>query len=257
MESWLTLEEAVAAPGLRIALVKGVASPWSELCRAIYVASGIPFRLVAAHDPKRGLSVLRPLTGQESLPVVFWNDERPRSNWLEQLHLAERLGGSRALLPTTPIERARATGLLAELCAERGFGWQRRILLIHHLLTAPAFGEAERRIGHYLGAKYGYAPEAVAPAAARCEAIVAAMAALASGGDGSLLGSELTALDLGWATFAALIQPLPDAVCPMEPLWRELWTWTPEETAPEAVRGLLARRDAIYEQCGLLPVPTR
>jgi hypothetical protein len=155
------------------------------------------------------------------------------------------------------MERARVTGILAELCAERGFGWQRRILLIHHLLTAPAVEETERRIGHYLAAKYGYAPEAVGPALERCEAIVEAMAALASRSDRFLAGPKLTALDLGWAAFAAFIQPLPDDVCPMNQMWRALWTWTPQQTAPEDVRVLLAHRDAIYAQCGLLPVPTR
>jgi hypothetical protein len=84
------------------------------------------------------------LTGQESLPVVFWNHGRPRANWLEQLAIAERISPQPCLLPEEPFERAKIVGLIAELCSEAGFGWHRRVMMIARLLTEPTFGERVR-----------------------------------------------------------------------------------------------------------------
>jgi len=100
MTPWLTLEQALGAPGLRVAPVRaGLPSPWSEFVRACFHVKRIPYSLVDARDPDRGLTSIKTLTGQESLPVVFWNDERPRSNWLEQLVLAERISLKHAYCP--------------------------------------------------------------------------------------------------------------------------------------------------------------
>lgn len=255
MTSWLTLDEGLAAPGLRIVPVRsGVPSPWSELCRALFHVKKVPFTLISARDPKSGLTGLKAATGHDVLPVVLWNQERPRASWIEQLALAERLAPQPRLLPEQPIERARVTGLLAELCTEGGFGWSRRIVMIDRLLHDSRYGDRERAIGHYLGAKYGYSDPSVADATRRCEAVLAAFAALAELDTPYLVGPTLTALDLGWAAFAALIRPLPESACSMHPLWRELYTWTPVETAPAAVDALLARRDRVYEQWLELPI---
>lgn len=256
---WLTFEEGLAAPGLRIAPVRsGVPSPWSEFCRALFRVKGIPFALVSASDPKRGFAGLKAATAQESLPVVFWESERPRSSWLEQLTLAERLGPASArLLPDLPHERALVVGLLSELCAEEGFGWHRRILMIERLLTGESYGQRERAIGQYLAAKYGYEGASIEESRRRCEAIVAAFVRQLSGGRAFFTGNALTALDIGWAAFAALIQPLPHELCSMDELWRDLFTWTPSDTSPEAVEALLAHRDRIYRNWLELPVVVR
>src|SRR3984885_8229642 len=92
MDAWLTLQQALAAPGLRLAPVRaGLPSPWSEFARSWSHVKRIPSSLVDARDADRGLTSIRPLTGQESLPVVFWNDERPRSSWLRQVMMIARL----------------------------------------------------------------------------------------------------------------------------------------------------------------------
>jgi hypothetical protein len=259
MAEWLTFEEGQNASGLRIAPVRdGVPSPWSELCRALFHVKRIPFALVSARDPQRGLSALKAATAQESLPVVFWQAERPRTGWLEQVSLSERLAGTPRLLPDSPRERAFVMGFLSELCSEDGFGWHRRMLLIDRLLTEPAFGERERAIGRYLAAKYSHSGASVAGSRQRCEAIVAAFASMNLTADGFLSGTRLSALDLGWAAFAALIRPLPHVLCPMDPLWRDLYTWTPAtDTAPEALAALLDHRDRIYREWLELPVVVR
>jgi hypothetical protein len=106
MSAWLTLEQALSAPGLRVAPVRaGLPSPWSEFVRACFYVNRIPYSLVDARDADRSLTSIKALTGQESLPVVFWNDERPVSNWLDQLLLAERISPRPRLLPNDPFER--------------------------------------------------------------------------------------------------------------------------------------------------------
>jgi hypothetical protein len=246
MTEWLTLTEGLTAAGLRIAPVREVPSAWSELCRALFHVKQIPAALISARDPKTGLSELKAATGQESLPVVFWESERPRAHWLEQISLAERLSDSPRVLPDSPSDRAVIIGFLAELCSEGGFGWHRRLIMIERLLTDSAFGARERAIGQYLAAKYGYTGATLIDSRRRCETIVATFAALDVAGTTFLAGNSLSALDLGWASFAGLIRPLPNDKCRMDPLWRDLYTWTPADTAPEAVAALLAHRDRTY-----------
>ena len=254
MNTWLTVEEGLAAKGLRIAPVRaGVPSPWSEFCRALFHVKKIPFALISARDPKSGLAAFKAATGHDVLPVVLWNDERPRASWIEQLALAERLAPERALLPNTPAERAHVSGFLSELCTEGGFGWCRRLMMIDRLLHESHHGDRERAIGQYLAAKYGYHGASIAGARQRCEAVVAAFARFAPVDAPYLAGSTLTALDLGWAAFAALLKPLPESDGAMYPLWRDLYTWEPTETAPEVVEVLLARRDRIYHEWLELP----
>lgn len=255
MTEWLTMEQGLAAEGLRIAPVRaGVPSPWSELCRACFCVKRIPFALINARDPKQGLAAIKAVTAQEALPVVFWNGERPRSNWLEQILLAERIAPEPRLLPAEPRERALAVGLTSELCSERGFGWHRRVLMIETLLTHPDYGDRERSIGRYLAAKYRHSDDTVAASRRRCEEIVATFVALRETAGEFLLGSSLSVLDLAWAAFAALIRPLAEESCPMATLWRGLYTWMPIESTSERVDALLAHRDRIYRTWLPLPV---
>lgn len=258
MKQWISLSEGLSRSGLRLVLVRaGVASPWSEFCRALFHVKRIDYEQVDGRDPVTGLTLLKEKTAQESMPVAFWNDERPRSNWLELLHLAERIGEEPRLLPDTCEERARITGLCAELCSEGGFGWHRRILLTHHMLTSSDVQERERRIGHYLAGKYGYSANRLQHSAQRCEEIITTFARLHTAQSGASLyfnGRSLSALDLAWAAFAALIRPLPHEHCPMTSVWRLLYTWEPTQTSPDVVNALLQRRDQIYAQHLNLPV---
>jgi glutathione S-transferase len=254
MTGWLTLQQALAASGLRVAPVRaGLPSPWSEFARACFHVKRIPYSLVDARDADRSFASVKTLTGQESLPIVFWNDERPRSNWLEQLTLAERISADPRLLPDDTFARAKVVGLIAELCSDAGFGWHRRVMMIGRLLTETAFGERERNIGQYLAKKYQHNTDSVEASTKRCEEIISTFAGLRTTDHEYLLGPNLTALDLAWAAFAALIQPLPEDLCPMKPLWRDLYTWTPFATLGPRVKALLSLRERIYAD--LLPLP--
>jgi glutathione S-transferase len=240
---------------LRVAPVRaGLPSPWSEFIRACFHVKRIPYLLVDARDADRGLTSIKTLTGQETLPVVFWNDERPLFTWLEQLVLAERISVQPHLLPDDPLERARVVGLIAELCSETGFGWHRRVMMIERLLTEPTFGERERGIGHYLSKKYRRASDSVESSTKHCEEIVRTFAGLQAVGHDYLLGPTVSALDLAWAAFAALIQPLSEDLCPMKQMWRNLYTWMPSATPRHTVEALLSFRERIYRDWLPLPV---
>jgi glutathione S-transferase len=259
MKQWVSLAEGLKLPGLRLAVLRaGVPSPWSELCRALFHVKKLDYAQIDARDPATGLSLLKATTAQESFPVAFWNDEPPRANWLEILQLAERLSDEPRLLPESSADRARMIGLCAELCSEDGFGWNRRLLLTHQLLTDSGFGERERRIGHYLAGKYGYQESRLQHSVRRCEDIVATFARLhaaqSSTENSFFEGNALSAIDLAWAAFATLIRPLPPEQCPMSDLWRTLYTWEPAETPREIVSALLARRDWVYTNYLELPV---
>ncbi len=116
------------------------------------------------------------------------------------------------------------------------------------------FGDRERAIGHYLSKKYRHDTDAPETSVERCEHIVAAFATLHAAGHGYLLGPSLTALDLAWAAFAALLRPLPEALCPMKPLWRDLYTWTPSQTSAASLDALLSFRERVYRDHLPLPV---
>jgi hypothetical protein len=51
-------------------------------------------------------------SGQQ--PVVVWNDEPPRSTWIQQLYLAERLQPTPALIPESIDERMAMFGYCNE-----------------------------------------------------------------------------------------------------------------------------------------------
>jgi glutathione S-transferase len=256
---WLTLQEAIATPGIRLVLARfGVPSPWSEFCRALFDVKRIEYLPVDGRDSEGSYNALRSLSGQDSVPVVLIGAESPRSSWLEQLYAAERLAPAVPLLPGDSASRAQVIGLIAELCGEGGFGWSRRLQMIARL-TAPNGAPREQQMGLYLKYKYGgcsgLEPER------RCEEIVSAFAERLrhqlSYGKGFLFGERLGALDLAWAAFAALIEPLPERECAMSERWRELFRWTPQTVSAHEVQMLLAHRDRIYRQQLRLPIPTR
>lgn len=254
---WLTLEEAVRTPGVRLILARfGVPSPWSEFCRAVFDIKRIDYRRVDGRDTEGSYHALRALSGQESVPVVLIGPEAPRSTWIEQLLAAERLASQVPLLPADSSSRAMVIGLIAELCGEGGFGWSRRLQMIARL-TAPGTQPRDQQMGLYLRYKYG-ATHAQDPEQ-RCQDIVATFADLLrqqlDWGKGFLFGDRLSALDLAWAAFAALIEPLPEADCPMSARWRNLFRWTPQGMRPADLQMLLAHRDRIYRQHLKLPVP--
>ena len=258
MPEWMPLDQAIDAPGVRLILARiGVPSPWSEFCRAIFDVKSIPYALVDGRDAQGTYRPLKSLTAQESVPVVLIERERPRSSWLDQLYAAERLSSQNPLLPSAVAERATVIGLVAELCGEGGLGWCRRLQFIDGL-SAQGSTARDKQSGAYLKAKYGAGSEQ--DFESRSETIVALMAhklrSQKAAGSAMFVGENLSAVDLAWAAFAALLQPLPEPVCPMHTRWRELFRWVPKTISADDLSLLLAHRDRIYHHFLKLPIPT-
>jgi glutathione S-transferase len=256
MPKYVEVEDARSMPGLRLVLSPGVPGPWSEAAKGIFYVkkiSYIPVRQKMGIDP-----VLREWTAQDSAPVAIYNDERPRSTWVEQLYLAERLAPEPALIPRAVDKRVAMFGYANELCGERGFSWSKRLLLFHTSLTAPGASEEVLRLTRVLAVKYGYDPALVDGARARVAEILRALSACIerqrSSGSRYLIGNQLSALDIYWATFCAIINPLPDDLCPMAPEFRRAYTNHDPVIAAATSPLLYEHRDFIYHEYLELPV---
>jgi glutathione S-transferase len=247
----VSITAARALPGLRLVVIQGVPSPWSQAAKGILRVKGIPYTLVH-RMPSDPPGALEDWTRQASFPAALYESERPRSGWAEILLLAERLQPEPALVPADAEPRAFFFGVCHEVCGEMGLGWCRR-------LESVAAGLARTPpdpIAVWLGGKYGYSPETAALAPGRVRDVIGLLADLLQHSRGPyLLGAELTALDLYWATFCNLVAPLPPELLPLgEPL-RSFFT-SPDPALHELLRksGLLAHRDRVYREHLGLPV---
>lgn len=256
MAEYVPIEKAVTMSGLRVVLPPGIPGPWAEAVKGILYVKKIPFIRVR-HDRADYTPLIR-WTAQSSSPVMIYNDERPRSIWSDQLALAERLQPEPALVPSGVDDRVLMFGLSNELCGENGFGWSRRLMLIHAAVTDANATEEIRKGMLAFGSKYGYSPAAAVAAPAKVAQVVGALAARLeaqrSTGSRFLVGDRLSALDVYWAVFAALIEPLPDNLCPMPAEFRRRYLCEDPVVRAATTPQLLTHRDFIYHEYLELPV---
>jgi glutathione S-transferase len=236
-------------------LSAGVPGPWGEAAKAILHVKGITYTPVR-QLPAQPNPALEAWTGRNDAPIAVWGDERPRAGWVEILLLAERLAPEPRLVPEDPERRALLFGYAHEICGEQGLGWSRRLTLVHERLGADA-PPAARAVGEALGRKYGYSPAAAEAAPRRCAEILGLLAALLrrsrEAGGRYLLGGRLTALDLYWAAFAVLLEPLPDEACPLPGGLRAMYATRDPVIRAALDPALLAHRDFVYREH--LPLP--
>jgi hypothetical protein len=103
---YATIQEAKTMSGLRLILgASTVPGPWREACKGMFYVKGVPYTPVASAGQDGSQRELVEWTAQTSAPVAIWNDERPRSTWIEQLYLAERLQPEPALIPANADDR--------------------------------------------------------------------------------------------------------------------------------------------------------
>jgi len=252
-DEWLEVAAARDLPGLRLVLTAGVPGPWGESAKGIFHAKGIPFVRVA-QSLGGDNDALRAWTGRDDAPIAVWNDERPRDNWIDIALLAERIAPTPRLIPEDVGERARVFGLGRELCGELGLGWCRRLMLVQQLRQAAP----ELPITRYLASRYGYDAAVAAAAPARVAAILRAFAAQLAAQRGAgrryLVGDALSALDVWWAAFAAMIEPLPPELCPMRQDTRMAYVARDPVVRAAADPALLEHRDFVYREHLELPV---
>lgn len=243
---YIDFEDAVAADGLRMTVVSQVPSPWGEAAKGIFHVKGLSWSAVRL-DATNG--DMAKWTRSASAPSVIYGQEPPRSGWEDILHLAERLAPEPSLLPADPMDRALALGMAHEFCGENGLGWARRLWLTHIGLKGEG-GFAEP-VAQYLAQKYGYSAEAGEAAHGRVIELLTMFAGQLSAqkakGREYFFDCGMTAVDIYAATFAGLLQPLPEDVCAMRPATRAAFE-TVDDATIAAAGGLLAQRDMMYER---------
>lgn len=255
MADYIEVEQARAMPGFRLVLTPGVPGPWSEAAKCILDVKKIPY--VKVRQELGGANVaLTQWTAQAAAPVMAWNDERPRSIWNDQLYLAERLQPKPPLIPAKLEDRALMFGYANELCGENGLGWSKRLMIISESMASSS--ESSRQLASYLGSKYGYDRAAAEAAPERIAGILRALAAQLERqrdrGSQFLVGDALSALDIYWATFAALLDPLPDELCPMPQGFRRIYTNTDPTIKAASAPALFEHRNFVYRSFLKLPL---
>lgn len=215
---YFTISEAVKMRGVRYTCFPECPAPISEPLKQLLWIKRIPAARVVhatAGDVAPRLTdvenntVLKEATGQTSWPVLWYDKERPRTAWLEQLELVERLGrpGTPQLLPTDLADRATCIGYIHLIMGERGFFWMRRLWL-------KACEGTER--GAAMARKYSYqgdleaAPSVVEEMLKFFDEVLQQQL---QKGSRYLVGSALSAVDVYWALASILcIQPAEELV---------------------------------------------
>lgn len=267
---YISIQEARAMSGLRMVLGEfALPAPWHESCKNIYYVKRLGFTLVrsanaGASDLQLGMSnsqsELIEWTAQSSAPVVIWNDERPRSLWNDQLMLAERLAPEPSLIPETSEDRIRMFGLANELLGENGLLYTKRFFMVGPQMDTLPEDSPMRGIFTLLGEKYGYTEERLATATTRVVGILKTLdkqlAAQRSAGKRYLIGNQLSALDIYWASSCGFLDPMPEDLCPMFSDFRvPLLYGCPNAEIDNALTDALREhRDFIYEEHLQLPM---
>ncbi len=240
-------------PGMRLALTMGAPGPWSESAKGIFHLKGIDYVPVGqvGGAPNEDLVAW---TGIRNAPVAVYNDEQPVEKWTDILALAERIAPDPRLVPEDPTERALMFNLATEICSERGFAWQRRLMMIHNTAV-----DGEPNEGFKIMADdYGYNADegATAPekAAQTLRLLATQLHDQKARGSKFFIGDGLSALDVYWACFCALVRPLPDEQCAMAGFLRQLYE-PDNDVVEKAIDPILVEhRDMMYAEYLGLPM---
>lgn len=251
-----SIAEARNASGMRLVLTKGVPGPWGEAAKAIFSFKGIDFMSVGQDVGSQNEKQTSWL-GIRNAPVAIYNEEKPKSGWAEILFLSERLGEGSSLIPMAAFDRALMMGLSHELAGENGLGWVRRLMMLHGPLVEGPTSESYA-FAKFFGDNYGYSTLAGTHAEGRAVEILQLLSnqlkRQKAEGKKYLVGDTLSAVDIYWATFAALIFPLSDSVCPMSEGFRAMYESSPAGVKAAVSEDLLSHRDLLYEEVIGLPV---
>ena len=250
---YLSVEEAIDMPGLRLVLTAGVPGPWGESAKAILRYKQLDYTPVRQEGGGEN-AALRDWTGQTSAPVAVYDELPPACHWLDVLMLAERLAPAIPLVPLDCAARVTVLGLSALIVGMDGFGWHRRLQMLAPMMTLaepPEFALC-------LGRKYGWSKQALAASTARLQAISveldSQLARQAAAGSDYLVGSTVSAADFYWANFAGMLKPLGPEMNPMPDYMRATYESGDAATLACLTPRLEAHRDMMYERHIALPL---
>lgn len=255
--NYVDVAQARTMSGLRLVLSPGGPGPWSEAAKSICYVKKLSF-IPAAQDVGGPNPELQQWTAQTSAPVAAWNDERPRSTWIEQLYLFERLAPQPRLIPERLEDRVLMFGYSNEICGETGLGWSRRMMMFARRVRKADATAKGPGLMDSMALKYGYDPEVAQAAPARVAEIIGALARRLedqrASGSRFFIGNQLSALDIYWATFSGMCAPLPAEVCPMSPGLRKIYSDIGPVVEAALSPLLLEHRDFVYREFLQLPL---
>jgi glutathione S-transferase len=249
------LDTAKSADGLRLVLLKGVPSPWSQAVRAI-----VELKAIDAYGVymRAGDAAIAGWTGIGNAPVAMFADENPYSGWAEILMLCERLAPARPLIPRNVEDRSLMLGFCHELMSQAGLVWNARLLLVETSLSTQGGEGFPMPIAQHLGARYGYRPGCAHDAKEQMVAAVAALDRLLQRNRNAdrdyYLGSGPTALDIYSMASIDLLLPLPGDQCPMHPRMRTALESRRGEMEALVPTSLKEHRDFMHRMHVPLPI---
>lgn len=245
MLTYRTPAEIVAHDGLRIVLVRGVPSPWSQAAKTILEIKGLDY-VAAPLDIGGTNAEIAAWSGQNSAPVVAWRDGGPLNRWIDILLLAERLAPTPALLPADPLQRALAIGLSHEIMGEGGIAWNRRLQMFSMAVQAGAGARMAPLID-----KYGFDTDDAAATGSRIAATLRALAtqlrAQQARGVPYFVGEALSSVDIYWTAIMNMMLPLPTAQCPIRESSRPAFTASDPQIVAALDPLLVEHRDRIFK----------
>jgi glutathione S-transferase len=244
--TYVDLETAKSASGVRIATVGGVPSPWSESAKALFRLHGVPFVAVRMMP---GDKTVKEWTRTRNAPAVMYENEPARAGWAEILELAERLAppSAKSLVPTEPNDRVRMFGLAHEVLGEGGLLWSGRLATIDASFETNGARGFPSMVAGYLSKKYGYAKERMPAALRRVEEVWSLLTDTLGSREYFFFDDRPSALDVYVATALNLFDVPTEEQCP--------GLFPPMRVGFESMRGsavtpppasLLALRERMY-----------
>jgi glutathione S-transferase len=250
---YVDINRAIEADGLRLVLVQGFPSAWGQAAKAMMEYKGLEYT-AGPHQAMGANPELVAWSGVNSGPVVAWNDEKPINRWDGILLLLERLAPQKPLVPADPTQRVQVFGLGHEICGELGFGWNRRLDMVHPAMASgdPPEGAAT------LARKYGYNETDAGLANKRTVALMQLLASILeaqkANGSGYFVGDQVSAVDFYWAAFSNFVVIQPPEECPLDPSIRPMFENTPPEVAAAVDPALMEHRDRIMRAHFKIPM---
>lgn len=237
---------------IKLVVVQAVPSPWSEVVKELLRLKSVDF--CALHLQPRSPE-MQQWAGSSSAPSLLVPGDEARTQWRDILLYLEEKGP--ALLPSDPRERSESLELIGEILDPEGLCWSRRLVGIAAGLAGE--GGYPLAIAKYLAAKYGPIADGDATRAQkRCLDILSKLTERLREQKAKdspyFFASSLSALDLYAATAMALFAPLPEELCPMNPVMRKCFESLDEATRKALDPALLEHRDFIYREHLELPV---
>jgi glutathione S-transferase len=251
---YLSVAEARAMKGLRLALTVQTPGPWGLAARALFDIRKVDY-VPVRQDVGAPNEELLEWTGRRNAPVAVYNDEPAVDGWLEILNLAERLGRGPSLMPDSPLDRALAIGFSAEICGHNGFGWARRLNMQPPGNPAPPDPDSpQAQMMRAYGMRPGAAEEADGRIAGILRGLAAQLQRQREAGSDFLVGDRLSGCDVHWACFSILVEPLAVEDCFASEQMLQMFSAKSEAVAAALDPILIEHRNRIWREHIGLPV---